>query len=677
MSETTITPAVPEEPIQEESPESSLTAAEEIADSPENPEDTPEEEIPEPSLKERVQDFWKTRALPFLERCGCPDFLLLRFLAVFMILSGYNIFLLKEDAHQPVAVWKEFVGALNFGKWAVLIALGFVLLSALQYYLPKKIRVADHIALFSGTIYFSVALLWKLNDVYLAMSVGAVALVFAMYLVSKLSRKQFESLPDLAAGGIVFATAAAVTIFVSLTTVAQHRVFGTSTFDFGIFVQMFHSMATDFTANTTCERDYLLSHFNVHASYIYYLFAPFYALFPNENTLLIGQAVFAMGGIIPLFLMARKHGYKGFGLVAICMIYVFCTGVLGPCYYSFHENAFLPTLLMWVLYAMDQRKYILFYVMAFLVCIVKEDAPLYILCIALYFFFEEKSWKRFHGLIMTAAAGIYFVLIMDWLVKNGDGQMMTSSRFGHLMVTPEDGFGGLVKNVLMNPAYFFSLFIQEDTLTFVMQMLVPMLFLPFATSKIRRFLLMVPFIIMNLIIGSDYHYAADMGYQYVFGPSCLLIYMLMINCDDMEHNRRNTLVTGASVMTLVMCISFLSVEVGAWESYKLRKDYYQEIEDTLDTIPENGSVAVNTWLLPHVADRKEVYTLDNSDFEINAADESFVRIKEKERYDFFVLRTQMDYYAEVSAELQAAGYTVYNTMDDYMVIYVSPHFVAE
>ncbi len=630
---------------------------------------------------DKAEAFCNERIFPTLARFGIPDMFLMRFIGVFMFLSAFNILHLKEKTLSPVTVWKEYLGAVPESAWLPWMLLGFVGLTLLYYCLPQKFRVADHIAMFSGTVYFAYALMWRNNDYYLAISVAAVAIVFVAYVVGKLKREQFEAMSDLPAGIIVFGTAAAVTFFVSLTTVAQHRVFGTSTFDFGIFVQMFHSMANDFTAVTSCERDKLLSHFYVHASYIYYLFAPFYALFPNENTLLIGQAILAMGGIIPLFMIARKHEYKGLGLVAVCMIYIFYTGILGPCYYSFHENAFLPTLLMWTIYAMDQRKYKLFYLMSFLVCMVKEDAPLYIICIAMYLFFNEKSRKRFHGLILAAASAIYFVLIMDFLVKHGDGQMMTSSRFGHLMVTPEDGFGGMIKNVLLNPAYFFSLFVQEDTLLFFLQTMIPLLFLPFVTTKIERYLLMIPYIIMNLVVGSDYGYAANMGYQYIFGPACLLIYMLIINCDDMDKHRRNVLASAAAVTAFITCITMLSGKIGTWESYKERKDYFQSIEDCLDTIPEDGSVAINTWLLPHAADRAEVYILDGNDYILEkdpaTEEETFKGIKEPGRYDFFVLRTTEPFHADVVAELQRLGFTEFNRLNDYMVIYVSPQYIKQ
>ena len=163
-----------------------------------------------------------------------------------------------------------------------------------------------------------------------------------------------------------------------MTTIAKHEAFGTTCFDMGIFVQMFHSLAHNLTAVTTCERDMFLSHFHVHASYIFYLLVPFYALLPHEDTLFTAQAILTVSGIIPMFLIAKQRNFKGFTLLFACILYLFSNGLLAPCYYHFHENCFLPTLLLWLLYAVERRNYPLLYIMSVLVCIVKEDAPLYL-----------------------------------------------------------------------------------------------------------------------------------------------------------------------------------------------------------------------------------------------------------------------------------------------------------
>lgn len=82
--------------------------------------------------------------------------------------------------------------------------------------------------------------------------------------------------------GLVIAAAAAAVFLAAVLALTVFRVlsYAAPTYDFGIFSQMFHSMRTTGLPVTTCERDRVLSHFAVHVSPIYYLFLPFYALFP-------------------------------------------------------------------------------------------------------------------------------------------------------------------------------------------------------------------------------------------------------------------------------------------------------------------------------------------------------------------------------------------------------------
>ena len=126
-------------------------------------------------------------------------------------------------------------------------------------------------------------------------------------------------------------------------------------FDFGIFVQMYHNMAESFAPVTTCERDKLLSHFAVHFSPIYYTLLPFYYIFPTPYTLLIGQAVLVATGVIPLVGICRKFKFSNMATIGFSVVYLFCVELIAPCFYDFHENAFLPMLLMWFFYAVEKK----------------------------------------------------------------------------------------------------------------------------------------------------------------------------------------------------------------------------------------------------------------------------------------------------------------------------------
>ena len=627
--------------------------------------------------EEPVVPLWtkvKNKIREVLTECGFPEMILMRFIGVYLIVSGVILRKMQEKNIDPVESWKAFILDIKFNQMVLWIVLGFVLLTFLHTILPKKLRFLDHISVMTGILLFTLSLMWKNSNYYLCIALSLVAVVFTNYVIGKSNQEKLEKLPAWFVGTVSFVAAGFVCYFIAITTVARHNTFCTSTFDFGIFVQMFHSMVTDFTAVTTCERSRELSHFCVHASYIYYLLAPFYAIFPEESTLLIAQAVLAMGGIIPLFLIAKNHNFKGVPLLAVNLIYVFYAGIISPCYYEFHENAFLPTLLMWLVYAVDKRKIILFYIMSVLTCIVKEDAPLYVICIALFFFFDEKKIKRLHGIIISALSSAYFIIITNWLTENGDGQMMAATRFGNLTIDPEEGFVGIIKNVLTNPSYFFSLFVHEDTLLFLLKVMIPLLFLPLITKKIHRFLLIIPFVIMNLVIGAGYGYAANIDFQYIFGPSVFLIYMTLINAEDFKTEHRNMLVSSSAVVSVITTFCLVSGNIGYYESYSEKTEYYQVLDDCLDTVPDDASVLSNSFYLPHIANREEVYMLDNSYLAVDPNDETNKTVKDVYKFDFYVLAAHDESTPYFVASLEEAGFKIYNEVSDRMIIYVNPNY---
>lgn len=589
-----------------------------------------------------------------LELFGIPDMLLLRVITSYLCFFAVEICKLRRSLNiLSVDTWMDFTVRISFADMIVSVLAGVAVMSAIYIFLPAKFKKLESVAAIGATVFFSCALLWRYNNVYLSIGVTVVSLVVIGYALGKLGDERLSDKIDLSVCGIaVLILTVASTVFIIVISIYKHRVFASTTHDFGLFVQMFHSLAENLTAVTTVERDKLISHFAIHSSYIYYLLVPFFKLFPREETLLVAQAVLSMGGVFPLFLIAKRRGFKGLSLIFICAMYTFCTGLIAPCFYDFHENAFLPTLLMWLLWAVDCGKAIPFYIMSVLVCIVKEDAPLYIICIGMYWFFEYKgNRKRLHGPAAAGVAGVYMMLITSWLTRNGDGEMMTSSRFGHLLIGDEGGIAEVVMNSVRNPGYLLSLLVQEDTLAFFVQMLLPLLFLPLFTKKIHRFLLIIPFLVTNLIIGAKYGYAANAGFQYVFGTSVLLIFMTVINVSDFSDKMKRDLPILLGCAALLMTVGTTTNQVSRVANYNKDKAYYQALEETLDSLPDDAVIGGDPFLLPHIADKDNIYIFDFKD--VNKEENT---VNEPEKYDYIVLRNQNDVFGFAEPLLEDYGY---------------------
>lgn len=623
-------------------------------------------------MQEHFKKYYSA-VLKMCRACGIPACLFARCIGIYLCVSAYHIIAARQKNINAITNWQEHIAAYPLRITLLWTLFLFCAASLLCYVANKRLKIeiprADSALLIAGTLGFSCALLWRNDNFYLCIGVSLTAAALIAYSTSSLKNEKSASNRILIP---VAAISVPVMIFVCMTAAAIHNTFGTSSFDMGIFVQMFHSLAKNLTAATTCERDMLLSHFRVHASYIFYLLVPVYALFPHENTLIIAQAVLTVSGVIPLFLIAKHRGFKGLALLSACIIYLFSDGLLAPCYYHFHENAFLPPLLLWLLYVVEARSYKLFFIMSVLVCSVKEDAPLYVICIALYLAIEDKSIDRLYALAAALTATTYFLFITSWLTKNGDGSMMMSTRFGNLTVNEQDGFPGIIRNVLSAPGYFCSLFIGERTLLFFVQMLLPLLFLPFATQKLHRFLLMIPFIIMNLVIGSGYCYAAETGYQYTFGTSALLIFLTVINLSDFDADRRTSAAAAAGAVSVITAVCLLSGHLSSYEDYKNRSAHYQALEACLDTIPSDAAVICDTSDLPHIADRDAVYIFDDNDLEFSG--DEIIGLKDSERYDFYVMRCGDERTTAAVPYLEQAGFTVFAECENTIVIYQSPAY---
>ena len=414
---------------------------------------------------------------------------------------------------------------------------------------------------------------------------------------------------------VLYVAAAAVvfTVFVGAVGVLRYKTFSSPNFDFGIFCNMFHNLRTHFRPVTTCERDVYLSHFSVHVSPIYYVLYPVYCIFPSGITLQLSQTVLLASGVIPVFLICKKYRLTNFGTVLVSVVYALSPVLVSGTNYDFHENCFLVPLLLWMFYFFEKEKYIPFAVFAALTLCVKEDAAVYVAFFALYMILDRK--KVLAGSITGIAAVVYFVCAVSYLTKYGTGAM--TSRYSNFIVA-DGGIAEMIKNILADPAYVFSqLFMSKDhsysdKILFILQMTLPLGFLPFTAKKPSRLILLLPMVLVNLMTLYTYQY--QIGYQYSFGSFAFLFYMSVINLSELRSLRARFALNTAVVIT-AMCFVFAVMPRFSHyvNLYKSGRDNYAVMETALEAIPQDKSVVCSSFLLPHLAERDEIYEVEYHD----------------------------------------------------------------
>ena len=376
-------------------------------------------------------------------------------------------------------------------------------------------------------------------------------------------------------------------------------------YDFGIFSQMFHYMRETGIPYTTCERDILMSHFSVHMSPIYYLILPIYFLFPSPVTLDIVQSIIVASGVVPLILIMKKHSLSKGAMILFSAIYVLVPGFAGGCFFHLHENCFLAPLILWLVYFSEKGKWYGQAVFAALILAVKEDAAVYVAIIALYFLFTSKNYKC--NLYILIASVLYFIGVTRYLSTSGDGVMMY--RYKNYLFDGDSPMS-IISSVVTNPAYVVGQIATADKIKFILLSLMPLGFLPFMTKDYRRFILMLPWILINLM--PNYCYQYDMRYQYCFGTCVLLIYMAIINYSDKNHTKM--LLYGVCC-ALIMCTCVNLDHLGYIGFYNRSAEKRGQINYAVSLVPKDASVAATAFLVGDFTDHDYVYEVERTENE--------------------------------------------------------------
>lgn len=550
--------------------------------------------------------------------------------------------LLKE---QEKFLTLSFVRSYSLLRVGLVTALLFLVFSAAAV-LIRGIHTDSLFLLLAATV---CTVLWLLlcrnqpSDFLICLAVSVIYALFVIYFL----RQNRELLAAWRPGrrtilicSIFFALLCGTVI--ALITCLRYRTFSSPNYDFGLFCNMFHYMKKCGLPLSTSERDVLLSHFAVHISPVYYLLLPFYALFPSPLTLQIGQAVALAAGIIPVLLLAKHFRLSAKVTLLCAVLYCFYPALSAGTFYDLHENCFLPLFLLFTFYFFESGRYPLMYVSAALVLSVKEDAAFYLLIFALYLLLSRRN--LLHGGILAAVSLGYFFLCQHLLNRYGLGMMV--NRFDNLIPSAEEGLIGAVHTALVNPGYLLTqLFSSKEggweKIQYLLQLLLPLGFLPFCTKKPSRWLLLAP-VLFNLL--TMYVYQYQIGFQYHFGITAFLIYAMMGNLTELHVSARQTLLSLAAVFCLCLWIFTVWTRAGNYlVRYHDGAETYQQMEEILDTLPEDASLCVSTFLLPHVADRDFVFEVA---YHTPAAD-----------IDYVVLDLRYD-QSEYLARYLALGYTV-------------------
>ena len=404
--------------------------------------------------------------------------------------------------------------------------------------------------------------------------------------------------------------AVAFFVLVGLWTACRVFSFSVPTFDFGIFAQMFHSMKTTGLPITTVERDGALSHFAVHVSPIYYLLLPFYMIVPHPATLQVLQAAVLASAVIPLWLLGKHHNLKPGVRFLLCLLLLVYPAYAGGTSYDIHENAFLTPLLLWLFYGIDRRNGIVTAIAAVLTLMVKEDAAVYVAVLALYLLLrtglrQDGKWGLTAGTALLVLSVGWFFATTTYLSTSGDGVM--TYRYKNFMYDKSDSLVTVIKAVLLCPMKALFECVDKEKLPFIGMTLGALAGIPLMTRRYERLVLLIPYLLVNLM--TDYKYQFDIFFQYTYGSTACLIYLVLVNLADWKRDTHRVAALGLALIISFGCFwNQISPKAVKYPTYcKTYAGYYDALRDVLDVIPDGASAAATTYYTTCLSKRDVLY----------------------------------------------------------------------
>ena len=516
--------------------------------------------------------------------------IIFRLLIAWLMISSLFVVTARSDITS-----KQFFEETNLCLFTALTLLLWVALCAVRN--KKLIKIL----MVSSALVYSLLGVTRHGDFYF--SVGCCAAIGIVIYLTDLSDIEFKLNKKIKwsiAVLLIFAFTAFVGILCCLYYL-NHRI---SCYDFGLFSQMFHYMKETGLPLTTCERDHLLNHFAVHFSPVFYLLLPFYLIIPSPCTLLIMQVLVVASGVIPLMLICKNHKLSEHASCGLAVIYTLYPCFMGGCLYYLHENNFLAPLILWLIYFCEKGQTVPKFIFLILLLSVKEDAAVYAAVIALYFLLVDQ--KRRPDIVMLLIAVVYFITVTHLMSGFGEGIM--TRRYSNYIYDDSGSLLTMLASVIKNPIYVIRQCFTEEKLIFILQMLLPLGFLPFLTRNIKRYTLIIPFLLMNLMTNYEWQYS--IRFQYCFGSGALLIYLAAVNYSELRSPKHLMFSAFSSV------IIFFGIFTEKFDYFKAYADSSEEretIDSAVALIPEDASVCCSTFILPNLSQRNELYELDTTE----------------------------------------------------------------
>jgi uncharacterized membrane protein len=266
------------------------------------------------------------------------------------------------------------------------------------------------------------------------------------------------------------AMAAFAAEFTSLS-ILRHRAYNTGRFDLGNIVQAIWTTAhgDGFLQQTNLHGEQI-SRLGSHFEPILAVFAPLWLIWPSPYMLVTVQAFALASGALPVFWLARKHLGSERAAFGLSLVYLIYPALQWLALDEFHPGALACPLLLYAFWYLDEDRLVLFGVFALIACFTREEMPLIVAGMGLWYAISRRKWAFGLG---VAAAGLALTAIIVTFVtphfRHG-APLTFYGRYKDVGGSPTEA----VKMIFSHPLHVFQIAFDYRGIRYLLALLLPL-----------------------------------------------------------------------------------------------------------------------------------------------------------------------------------------------------------
>ena len=380
----------------------------------------------------------------------------------------------------------------------------------------------------------------------------------------------------------------------------RYRAFFTAQLDFGDMLQAVWNTAHGRFLESTTLAGENVSRLGIHVDPLLAALAPLWWVWSSPVLLVTVLAIGLASGVVPVFLLARKHVGTERAARDLALVYLLCPMTQWNAVWDFHAVSLAIPLVLWAIWFLDEDRLLPFAACGLLAAASKEEIPLAVGCRGIWYAFNHGRRAVGATIFVVGAA----ITLVDFLVIVPHFWAAGASPFAKTFANIGGAPSGILHTAAADPTRILGALFTMQNLGYVV--LLSMLFAGMFFRAPLIALGAVPDLAINMLSTSDNQHSLQ--FQYAAGLTPFLIAATIFGVA-----RVHTRIPLAPLIVLAFAL-FASVVFGPLrfsvpvvQAALPHNAERQADSRAIATIPSGEAVSASNRLAGHLAARRWIY----------------------------------------------------------------------